>query len=302
MLNLKGSYDDAFMYTSHIISTSGRQRITFQNIADARDTVQSPKNIECKTFSYGVKSLQFTEEVTAIPFVCVDGVWYSGDTSKYSIRKYANERLPMGDCNAAEKKLIVDMLTYGSKMQQFKGYNTDNLADADLDEYASYITTTDPVINAQITENPLASEVYIGKYNLDMADKICAVMQFNADGYSGENKTDLVVKASWSNANGVAQTAEFTSKDFGVVYGKDGTTIRDYRYTFNFDKLSSYDLRQEVTFNIYDGETDVSDSYVASVEALITYGMENSVFGESEIAVYKAMMNYSDSSRAFFCK
>lgn len=302
VLNLKGSYDDAYMYAEHTISKTGELKKTIINVSDAIDTVQGSKNRECKTFSYGLKSMQLTETVNAIPFVKADGVWYSGDVSSYSMRKYADERLVMADCNDLEKTLIVNMLTYGSKMQIFKDYNLENLADADLGDYASYVTTTDPVISATVTQHPLTSEVYIANCALDMADKIMAVWQFNADEYSGENKTDLVVKAAWNNANGVVKSAEFGADDFAPVYRNDGVTLRPYRYKFSFAELNSYDLRQEISINIYDGETDVSETYVASVEALINEGIIAGVFGSEEIAVYKAMMNYSDSSKAFFCK
>ena len=295
VLNMKGEYEDMFMYTSHLVSSTNEYTYTYMNILDelVRDTTQGSKNRAAKTFPYGLKSLQLTEAVSAVPFIKVNGIWYSGDTAKYSMRDYADEVLVKDGISDDEKTLVVNMLTYGSKMQTFKGYNIENLADANLEEYSSYITTTIPEISSGLVENPLDKEVYLGKFTLDMADRISVIYQLNADGYSGNNKTDLVVKANWQDANGLDMSAEYTSDDFAP-------TSREYRYTFTFAELNSYDLRKEVTFIAYDEQTDVSGSFIASVEQILAYGIAKNSYSQVELDVYYAMLNYSDASYKHF--
>lgn len=296
----KGEYTDAFVYFEHVLSSDNSTKVTVKNISEAEDTLIGTSQRPGKQWFYGVKAMQLTENVTANVFVNVGGVWYNGVTSNYSVRTYADSRLPAA--TDAEKTLIVDMLTYGSKMQQFKNYNVENLADANLGEYASYVTTTDPTIDAVVVDNHETTDVYINKYALDMASKIEAVMGFRSDRYTGTNKTDFVVRAEWKNARDVDLTQSYAKEASGDIKAYEpelqNGVPRENRYSFRFDRLASYDLRQEVTFYIYDGETEVSHGYTASIEALIAKGMSS--FGEAEQAVYKAMLNYSDSSRAYF--
>lgn len=294
VLNMKGTPERAFMYTSHFVTASESYVYKYIDVNDpsVRDTVQGASNWPAKTFTYPVTSLQLTEKVTAIPFVKVDGVWYSGDLATKSVRDYADEILAKTNITEKEKKLVVNMLTYGSKMQQFKDYNLDNLADANLGEYASLVDTSKPSVEEGLVLNPLDKEVYMSYFQLDMADKISVLYQFDSQYYSGANKSDLVVKADWIDANGLEMEATYTSADYAW--------LKDNTYKFTFDKLNSYDLRQVVTFVIYDGDTDVSGVFSASVEQLYAYGLAAGNYNSEEVAVYDAMLNYCDASYAHF--
>ena len=142
-----------------------------------------------------------------------------------------------------------------------------------------------------------------------MASRIQSLMYFRSDRYSGANKSDYKVVATWENANGVSKSVEYVAEGKAVDGQGEYTNeleangnIRANRYTFAFDGLNSYDLRQPVTYQIYDGENEVSMGYTASLEALIAGGIAQGAYGATELAVYNAMLNYSDASRAFFCK
>lgn len=298
----QGDYTDAFIYFEHVLASDSSTKITTKNISEAKDTVTGSSSRPSKTWYYGIKSTQLTENVSAYVFVNVNGSWYNGLTTNYSVRTYADARLPLA--NDTEKKLIVNMLTYGSKMQQFKNYNVENLADANLGEYAQYVTTEDPVIADEKIDNHQETDVYINKYQLDMASKIEAVMYFRSDRYTGENKSDYTVVATWTNANGVELSQTYKTVADGDIKAytpelQNGEP-RENRYTFRFDNLASYDLRQPVTFYIYDGDLEVSHGYTASLEALINSGISSSAWAEEEVAVYKAMLNYCDASYAYF--
>lgn len=298
----QGDYTDAFIYFEHVLASDSSTKITTKNISEAKDTVTGSSSRPSKTWYYGIKSTQLTENVSAYVFVNVNGSWYNGLITNYSVRTYADARLPLA--NDTEKKLIVNMLTYGSKMQQFKNYNVENLADANLGEYAQYVTTEDPVIADEKIDNHQETDVYINKYQLDMASKIEAVMYFRSDRYTGENKSDYTVVATWTNANGVELSQTYKTVADGDIKAytpelQNGEP-RENRYTFRFDNLASYDLRQPVTFYIYDGDLEVSHGYTASLEALINSGISSSAWAEEEVAVYKAMLNYCDASYAYF--
>lgn len=294
-------YTDAFAYFTHVISSDNSTQETIMDISKAADTVVG--EYPSKSWYYGIKSTQLTENVTAYLFYRVGGVWYCGYEAECSVRTYADEIFPKltGDRGETEKALIANMLTYGSKMQTFKKYNTDNLADANFDLYKSYVTTSDPTISAEIVDNQPDDGAWIYQFQLDMASKIEQSFSLSAENYTGTNKSDLKVVVEWNNANGVPFS--YTYDKTGTLDGKlNPVEGYEYDYEFKFSGLVSYDLRQQFTIKILDGDNVINGEYVASVEACVAFGIANGTYGNDEVAVYKAMMNYSDAARAHFVK
>ena len=306
-LTEQGAYSNAFIRFEHNVNGAIAPKITYQSFDDSYPTTKSGR--ACTTWAYKLKSTQLTETITSNVFVEVNGVWYNGDVRGDSVRSYADGII--AGVAESEQKLIVNMLRYGSKMQQFKGYNTANLADANLGAYEALITTTDPsIVDSSSKANDSTTGIYItSKYYLDMASRTEAVLYARSDKYTGANKDNFTIVASWTNAKGGALTRTYYNATYAaegsLVYQNElnaDNTLKENRYYFSFAELNSYDLRQPVTFYIYDGETEVSQVYTTSIESLVAIGKADGVYGADEIAVYKAMLNYCDASRAHFCQ
>lgn len=305
----KGAYDRAFIYFQHTISGDGSNRITMKDISEATDTVQGSSNRPSKTWKYGIKSLQYTEPVINNVLVYAGGKWYNGEQVTYSIRSYIDERLAVTK-DQSEKALYANLLAFGASMQNIKGYNLENLATAGLaQEILDLIvegeaTMTDTVVENKPNGNDAA---YINKYGFDMADKIVAMLYFRTDRYTGANKDDYKIVATWTNARGASKEIvirkEGSLEDADIYYTSEleNGAPRANRYTFNFAEFASYDFRQHVTFTLYDGETMMSQ-YTASYEALVKGSIDQGSFKGEWITVSNRLLHYSDAAKAFFCK
>ncbi len=299
----QGDYSDAYMLFSR--DAASGSVVSATNIAKTTDTLNGSNKRPCKTWSYPVRSIELTDVVTTNVFVCVNGVWYNGAQSSYSVETYALSALT--SVTESEQKLIANMLTYGAKMQIYKGYKTDSLADANLGSYASLVTTTTPEMNNTTVDNHLSTDVYINKYGFAMDARTVANFFFRSDRYSGENKSDYKVVVSWTDKDGAAKSISYypeSNTNAEYTYGPEmqNGVPRENRYTFTFDSLKSFDYRRNFTIEIYDGETEVSHGYTTNFESLIANGISKGGYGQLEIDAYYAMMNYGDASVNHFAK
>lgn len=299
----QGDYSDAYMLFSRDAASGPFVNAT--NIAKTTDTLNGSNKRPCKTWSYPVRSIELTDVVTTNVFVCVNGVWYNGAQSSYSVETYALSALT--SVTESEQKLIANMLTYGAKMQIYKGYKTNSLADANLGSYASLVTTTTPEMNNTTVDNHLSTDVYINKYGFAMDARTVANFFFRSDRYSGENKSDYKVVVSWTDKDGAAKSISYypeSNTNAEYTYGPEmqNGVPRENRYTFTFDSLKSFDYRRNFTIEIYDGETEVSHGYTTNFESLIANGISKGGYGQLEIDAYYAMMNYGDASVNHFAK
>ena len=307
-----GEYTNGFVRFEHILP-SGTSLDTGVSIIDAASGTR--KSRDCKVFEYAMKPYQLTETINTTAFVEVNGVWYSGETFGYSVRSYADEVLPYDTVDDIERTLIVNMLRYGSRMQTFKGYNIENLADADLPaQYAAMITETDPVITGTYSKDDSIGNdclQILTSYTLFMDSRTEARLRVRSDRFTADPaKDDFVIEANWTSSRKGAQLSESyynqaTAAEGQNVYTQDSQSANAGRWEFYFAGCAAYDFRQEITFKLYDPadpDTDLGNKFTASFEQLIAAGIATNTYGATELAMYKAMMNYSDAARAHFCK
>lgn len=306
----KGTYTQAFMRFEHILPDAS-EKITYQSYDEGYDTTKTAQNRACRTWAYAVKAMQLTEEITTNVFVEIDGVWYSGESLSFSVRSYADQILP--SVTTEEKTLVVNMLRYGARMQTFKGYNTENLADANLAaEFASLITETAPTIEGTYSTNTEIGNdclQILSGYSLFMDSRTEVRLRVRSDRYTAEPaKNDFVIEANWTSAKGTQMTEKYYNEAIvgkgDNTYTQDSQSSNAGRWEFYFAGCPAYDFRQVITFKIYDPEDqiDVSNQFSASFEQLISAGITKGTFVGNELAMYQAMMNYSDAARAYFCK
>lgn len=306
----KGAYTQAFVRFVHDIPGDD-DIITFQDYDNGYDTTKTAQNRACRTWAYPVKAMQLTETITTNIFVEIDGVWYSGDSYGYSVRSYADEILPT--VTTAEKTLVVNMLRYGAKMQVYKGYNAENLADADLaSEYAALIKENAPTIEGTWSRNEEIGNdclQILTSYVLVMDSRTEVRLRVRSDRFTAEPaKNDFVIQASWTSAKGVAMSEEYYNEAIASegdnVYTQDSQSSNAGRWEFYFAGCPAYDFRQVVTFKLYDPknpDVDLGNEFSASFEQLISAGIAGGTFKGAELEMYQAMMNYSDAAREYFC-
>ena len=152
-----------------------------------------------------------------------------------SIKKYAESYLKN---NASEGNAwitaMVDMLNYGAEAQKYFGYNVENLANADIDEYQKYATQNDVEL-----ENIASVFGPVYQANLDLENRIVY------NGYFKNVTSDMTAKVSYTS-----HTGEKVEYDASIV--KSGSY-----HKVAVNTLVIADANQLITITVYDGNGDV---------------------------------------------
>lgn len=188
--------------------------------------------------------------------------------------------------DAALNKLVADFLNYGAASQLYFGYNTANLANADMGALASYASTTDPELKKApgfLTDNPDAP-AYISGFSLAAGNKISLNIRST---FTGVNSSQTLLKL---NLNNLTHQYKYSSVGF-----------------YSIDDIPAPDFGTVFEFAIYQGNTLISDRVATSIEscALSYINSINKLANptQDELALlnlYKAMMKYSHSAAAYF--
>ena len=102
---------------------------TQKHVLSCYDT-QSYQGTDCAMFLYDkVHAKQYADEVYFRAYVEVDGVAYYSDVLKYSVVQY-NYDIQKKSTNEELKGILSAMLEYGARVQSYKSYNTNRLANS----------------------------------------------------------------------------------------------------------------------------------------------------------------------------
>lgn len=293
----QGAYEDAYIVVTKEYATNDPDQVVITNVKDTKDTTLS-NGKAAHTVYLGVPAKELTDNINALTLVKFNGKWYNGLEVNETIAGYAAKVLAQTGTKETEKKLIADMLTYGTKMQIFKSYNLENLADANLGEYVSYVTTTTPSIT-DTSSNPYdttKSEVIFNKFGLNMASKVGMQVFFREDFYTDGELNDLTVKCSFETSDGTVDTVYSKTGDFTYGYAPGYTANR---YVFIHEELPAKYMRAKVTYEAFNEGVSVSYQMTCSIEDLAGMLIASGISDE-EVAVYNAMLNFSDSAAAHF--
>ncbi len=215
---------------------------------------------------------------------------FVSETDVYSVADYAYAQLAKAEASAELKAVCANLLRYGAEAQSFKGYKTEELADAAMtEEYKSYLTDLDAVVienKAQALADVDNGIAWAGKA-LVLDSKVAVKAVFNLKGFAG-NKEDLNLRVSYKNAKGEEVTLIIDSIE---AYNADAE-----QYAFVVDTLLAADMRSVLTMALYEGDTQVSETQIYSVESYC--------FGKTGALadLGKALLAYSDAAKTFFAK
>ncbi len=236
----------------------------------------------------GLTAVNIGDQVTATLYMTKNGKTYCSNADHYSVATYAYSQLEKDTTAESLKALCADLLRYGAKAQIFKGYRTDNLCDnAMTTAQKAYLRDLDTVtFGNNAMESPDMSSpaiTWVGKA-LDLNSKVTVRFVCNTASYLGD-PTKLTLEVLYTDYAGVEQRKIITDP---VPYGNPG------QYAFSFDGLLAAELRTVLSVTVYDGETQLSNSYLYSAD---TYG--NGKTG-TLLDLCKALFAYSDSAKTYF--
>ena len=239
----------------------------------------------------GLTAVHMNNELRAVFYGRKDGRNYSSAVDIYSIAKYAYSQLDKSNASEALKALCAELLRYGAKAQDFKGYRTDAFADAKMTAtHKSYLSDLSAVTfgntSLELGFDPNPAVVWVGKA-LDLNSKVGIRYIVDLSNYTGDI-ADLTLRVSYTDIYGVYRTA--------VVGAPELYRASDNLYAFTFSGLLAAELRTEVTATVFVKDSAVSNDLIYCAD---TYGNgKTGKLGD----VCKALFAYSDSAKAFFAK
>ena len=192
------------------------------------------------------------------------------DTWTDSVRGQAMRNLAKAAISAEEKTMVVDMLNYGAAAQQAFGYNTADLANAQLSEEQKALATQSTTYSDTHTgdENYFASNLML-KSNIQLM-------------FAFRNVTpDMKAVITFTNHYGEAK--EITVEGSGFT--KSGSF-----YVVAVEDMVVADSRQDITCTVYDGEEAVA----TATDSVASYAARKSD------TLFEMLMRFSDSAYAYF--
>lgn len=240
-------------------------------------------------FQYtGISPQLMNDEVHAVLYAKYsnDGNEYGSSEKVMSVREYAYTLLERyGSSDYAQlRTLLVDLLNYGAAAQNYIGYKTDDLVNADLtNEQKSWGTTDDPVLtnirdyNYKIIDNPSCEWIGSG---LVLDNSVTIRAKFTADDI--DNKT-VAIKCG---------NAEFTYSSDDFVKAEDGN------YYVYCDELFANEMSKEILLKVYDNGIQCSNTMRFSIESYAELVHDNYA-GTALDDLTTAMMRYGKSAEAY---
>ncbi len=235
----------------------------------------------------GITAVDMTEELTATLHLFLGEEEFVSETDVYSVADYAYAQLAKADVSDELKAVCANLLRYGTQAQSFKGSDNAPADAAMTDEQKAYVTdlnTVSVVCAAKALSDVENGVAWAGKV-LVLDSKVAIKAVFNLKDYAG-NKEALNLRATYINGKGEEVTILIDNME---VYNADFE-----QYAFVIDSLLATEMRSVLTMALYEGETQVSETQLYSVESYC-------VGKPAALAdLGKALLAYSDAAKAFF--
>ena len=238
-------------------------------------------------FEYKVSSYQMSDTLTATLYGRKDGICYKGESYIDSVESFVLSRMPEAAAsNRRLARLYANLLTYGARAQSFLDYSTDNLADANLGEYASFVTTTAPSADNLYAETSKGlTGATKNKLALGISSAVQIQLRINLNAAYDVN----TVYGELSYTRG---TETITQRIDGKDFTKSGS-----RYVLIFDAITAVDGRAPVQITIYDQNGNaISETWTYSISS---YLVDGGLSGNG-LATMEALLNYFDSAAKVF--
>lgn len=208
---------------------------------------------------YGFTPQGFNSSISIRFYATKDGETYWGDDYEYNmIDKYVRKQLDQ-TTNQYWKKLLVEMMYYGTEAQYYANWDTENPMINILTEEEKALHSTEPL---NLTSHKNNSYVVIDNpkviwRSLRLTFGAGTVLEFRTRAYTPNENTKVVVEV-----NGFTRTYQYSNEDDREYFVDDGAGGVWFQYRHLLTKY----LRTPVHITFYEGDTQISNTYQWSAE------------------------------------
>ena len=226
--------------------------------------------------------------------ITVNGIVIESGRIEYSPKIYAMNMLSKGDGFGKTDDLVLSMLDYAAAAQNYFGYKTDNLANADVTEemraaaeaYRAEVYTQDRPYQPQ--EFPWYPE-YGVVMSLNLDGKV------SVNGYltaaAGEEVQMAVFKSAADAEAGIGAAAEIVAMQF-----TDGS----YKGTTQTTEFAAKEFGDDVYLVFYVNGEEATPAIRYGVETYAYNKLTDASAGEKIKALCEAMLNYASAAQMYF--
>jgi hypothetical protein len=244
-------------------------------------------NGSCYFYFRGLSPMIIGDTVVAQIYGIKDGVEYRSAERPYSILEYCQNTLNKSNVKTLLGTMLVDLLNYGTALQNYMGYKTDAPVNGVLTEtQKSWGTVTDrtleTMLNAkyEVIENAQASWRGAG---LTLGEVVAIQYMIVVNPGVDVNRLSLRVRME-SGAETEITGDQFVHTGGGV-------------YAILFDKMTATQMSEAIYATVCMDGVPVSNTARYSVES---YAYNNQNAANSNLAkLVKAMIRYGDSAKAY---
>ncbi len=226
---------------------------------------------------------KMNDVIKATLYVEVEGIVVSSATKEYSISTYCYSMLSKYNTEqyAELRTLLVDLLNYGSDTQNYTGYNTDNLVNANLTD-----------------EQKTWASANIASYNNMLNTKYGTIESPAVSWRGAELLLDTAITMKFIiKAEDISNLSVKITNDAGKVWTVKSDTFKKYdegQYYVYFSGLDASQMSDCIYLTVYNGEQVVSNTVRYSIESYAS-SKQNST-DEKLVKLISSMMKYGKSA------
>lgn len=241
-----------------------------------------------------IAAKEIGDEISAVLYAEKDGITYASQTYEYSIKNYVDHWLENQDqCSDEFKRLLVDMLNYGSAAQTYFNYKTYYLANSGLtDEQRAWGTEAMPeLINVKSSVDTANATVEIFSNTIVCGNNIELLFAMRINNSQSMENLKLVI--DYVAADGTHKSVTIPSSKFNYESSISA-------YSGRIISISAKDFGQCVTAKVMDNDNLVSNVQTYSVESYAYEMLPKEGYGESLKYLIRQLIKYGKSAEAYF--
>ena len=240
------------------------------------------------TFTISVNPQLMTADMELYLYAMYDGELVAADVYNFKVIDYIYSQLNGASANNVNMRtLLVDLLHYGSAVQQVAGYNTDKLANAQLT--ATQDSWRTPISYSQADYIDSKNNKYVLHENPSAVYKTLALALDSAV----EIKFGMEIKCDLANVKLYATNGQLEWEIPSSEFVYDPSNGRYYVY---FNMIEAHQMDDVIDFTFYDGDTAISNTYRYSVESYVYSNIEKASNTATLKLALATMMNYGRSA------
>lgn len=259
-----------------------------------KDFYKKPGSETNMWFKYGITPQGLDSSFTITYYAYKDGIKCWGESYKYNmIDKYILPQLTNPKSTIEWKKLLVEMVYYGSEAQYYKPWHPENPSTNRLTEEQKALHSTEPL---QLQSHKNNSYVVIDNpkakwKSLNLNYGAGTELRFKVRDYTPNENTKVVVEV-----DGNVYTYYYSEDAEKALEKRNFEVTSDGGVWFTFRDLLTKYLRTPVHVTFYEGETQISNTYQWSAETY-AYGVSST---KKDYAISQQLMRFANAAIDYF--